>query len=96
MGVFIQNWQENVQQYLSYIFSGKGQALTDLFNHINNGLALSIPAFGSTDLENNAFKVTYAYLIQKAWAICPQNLHPVIMYAFSNSSNTLPKTNQET
>ncbi|KAF2102358.1 hypothetical protein NA57DRAFT_51937 [Rhizodiscina lignyota] len=84
-------WQASEATFLSYIFSGAGNALSDLHNLIQNGFFIPTPQDGLADFQNQAIKILYGILIPKAWGLI-SGAKPFILMVDGDcgSSSTAP------
>jgi hypothetical protein len=72
-------WQASEAAFLSYIFSGAGNALSDLHKLISNGVMIPTPPGGLSDFQNQAIKILYGMLIPRAWSMV-QGAKPFVLY----------------
>lgn len=80
LGKMVDGWANVTQQYMSNLFSGTDDGLTQLDAYVNNG------SWADTDFNNSLFSlqgvmenVLYGSLIPKAWAE-RNKVHPVVVF----------------
>ncbi|KAI5464235.1 hypothetical protein BGZ63DRAFT_461361 [Mariannaea sp. PMI_226] len=79
LGAIANFWQNFIAEANAELFSGASDSLNALFGLINGGAALNQLTIGDQDVLSTVETILYAYMIPQAWAISPQDLHPVII-----------------
>ena len=84
LGTLVDGWANVTQQYMSNLFSGSDDALTQLDAYVMNG------NWADTDFDNSLFSlqgimenVLYGQLIPKAWSD-HTTVHPVVVFQQGN------------